>query len=286
MDERATDPLFDGKTFVDLSHWRKIAVSGGDAFDWLNSLISADIDDLAPGRSRRSLLLSPTGRVRAEFTVTLPGGSLVLVQDPEQPRSILDLLAPYVLSSDVELEDRTNALALLAFPHREIPPNAPGAAFSSPSVLGQGVDVILLAEDHKVLAPGFAKSYRQAGNEELEAWRIAAGLPRVGIDVTEEDLPQESRLEDAVSFDKGCFLGQEAVAKVRNLGHPRRVLLRLEADRSLSPGDPIMANGDEVGRITSASGTEIGSVGLGRVKWDVRVGPFHTAGGEALRVRS
>jgi folate-binding protein YgfZ len=210
----------------------------------------------------------------------------VLVQDPEQPRSILDLLAPYVLSSDVQLEDRTIDLALLAFPNREIPPDAPGAALSSPSVLGPGVDVILPDDDHEVLAAGFAKSYRQAGNEELEGWRIAAGLPRVGIDVTEEDLPQESRLEEAVSFDKGCFLGQEAVAKVRNLGHPRRVLLKLEADRSMSPGDPIMADGGEVGRITSASATEIGSVGLGRVKWDARVGPFHTAAGDALRVRS
>jgi len=198
----------------------------------------------------------------------------------------MDLLTPYVLSSDVELEDRTLDLGLLAFPRRETLPVAPGAAFSSPSVLGPGVDVILLAEDHRALSLEFAKSYRTAGNEELEAWRIAAGLPRIGIDVTEEDLPQESRLEEAVSFDKGCFLGQEAVAKVRNLGHPRRVLLSLEADRSLSPGDPIMVNGDEVGRITSASGTEIGSVSLGRVKWDARVGPFRTAGGQPLRVRS
>jgi tRNA-modifying protein YgfZ len=286
MDQRTPDSLFDGATFVDLSHWRKIAVSGGDTFVWLNSLITADIEDLGPGRARRSLLLSPTGRVRAEFTVTVPRGTVVLVQDPEQPRSILDLLTPYVLSSDVELEDRTLDLGLLAFPRRETLPVAPGAAFSRPSVLGPGVDVILLAEDHRALSPGFAKSYRTAGNEELEAWRIAAGLPRVGIDVTEEDLPQESRLEEAVSFDKGCFLGQEAVAKVRNLGHPRRVLLSLEADRGLSPGDPIMVNGDEVGRITSASATEIGSVSLGRVKWDARMGPFRTAGGQPLRVLS
>lgn len=283
-----TDSLFDGSTFVDLSHWRKVAVSGRDAFSWLNALITADIAGLGPGQARRSLLLSPTGRVRAEFHVTVPGGQVVLVQDPEQPRSVLDLLAPYVLSSDVALEDRTTDVGLLALPGHEDAPDLPSAAASRPSVLGPGLDVVLPAEDHRAALSRLALTCRQAGNEEIEAWRIAAGIPRVGIDATEEDLPQEVRLEGAVSFDKGCFLGQEAVAKVRNLGHPRRLLVQVETEAhgSLSAGDPIVAGGGEVGQITSASTTESGSRALARVRWDARQGPFETLSGEPLRVRS
>src|SRR6266540_722172 len=84
------EPLSTGWAFADLSSWRKVAVSGGDAFEWLNDLVSADLSGLGPNRARRSLLLSPTGRIRAEFTVAAPDGPLMLVQDPDQPRSMMD----------------------------------------------------------------------------------------------------------------------------------------------------------------------------------------------------
>jgi folate-binding protein YgfZ len=278
-----------GRAFADLSSWRKVAVSGGDAFDWLNDLVSADISDLGPNRARRSLLLSPTGRIRAEFTVAVPGGNLLLVQDPTQPRSVLDLLSPYVLSSDVELEDRTNALALFAFPGRSVPPDIPGTLISAPSCLGPGVDLLAPAEDLERLRAGLAKSHRLAGDEEVEEWRVLAGIPRFGVDATEDDLPQESGFEDAVSYAKGCYLGQEAVARVRNLGHPRRLTLALDADGPVSPGDRVMVGATEAGAVTSAAGQDGGIPGgravLARIRWDAREGPFATARGTALRPR-
>ena len=217
----AVDALMSGRAFADLSSWRKVAVSGGEALEWLNDLASADISDLGPGRARRSLLLSPTGRIRAEFTVAVPGGNLLLIQDPAQPTAIDALLEPYVLSSDVQLEDRTGDLALYAFPGRSSP-DSPGTAVSTPSCTGAGADLIALAEDHDFLLRSLSTAYTLAGSEALEAWRIAAGIPRFGVDALEEDLPQEGGFADTVSFEKGCYLGQEAVAKVRNLGHPRR----------------------------------------------------------------
>src|SRR5207249_4737811 len=127
---------------------RKVGLSGADARTWLNDLVSADIADLVPGRARRALLLSPTGRVRAEFTVALSGGMLVLLQDPAQPRSIEDLLSPYVLSSDVDLDDRTDELAVFAFPDGGTSVDLEGTTYSAPSCLGSGVDLITSGEDH------------------------------------------------------------------------------------------------------------------------------------------
>jgi tRNA-modifying protein YgfZ len=88
-----------------------------------------------------------------------------------------------------------------------------------------------------------------------------------------------------VSFDKGCFLGQEAVARVRNLGHPRRALVRLEGDEALSPGQPVFAAGQEAGTITSAAVDHGSSVALARVRWPLRHGPFRTGAGRPLRIR-
>src|SRR5437870_476593 len=89
--------------FVDLSMWRLRYVSGSGALEWLDSLVSADLKDLSATRLRRTLLLSPTGRIKAEFHVGLADDGYVLVQDPAQPRPVDELLGPYVLSSDVTI---------------------------------------------------------------------------------------------------------------------------------------------------------------------------------------
>lgn len=276
------DLLAAGTAFLDLSSWRKIAVSGGDAPGWLNDLVSADISDLASGHARRSLLLSPNGRVRAEFTIARSGG-LFLLQDPVQPTSIQALLAPYVLSSDVALEDRTAELALFAFPGRTVAPGTTGTTVSAPSCTGMGgVDLLAPEEDHDAVQTSLSKGNQLAEPEALDAWRTAAGIARFCVDATDDDLPQEAGFEDAVSFDKGCYLGQEAVAKVRNLGHPRRLVLHLAADEEVSPGDAVLAGGEQVGEVTSATGSDGRWRLLAQVRWAGRDGPFHTASGVGL----
>lgn len=284
--------------FADLVGWRKVAVAGGEAEAWLNDLVSADVAGLAPGEARRSLLLSPTGRVQAEFAVSapepaaglgLPQGALLLLQDPGQPHAIDALLARYVLSSDVSLADRTADLALVAVPAPpagwEPPPV--GAGRSAPSVLGRGIDLLVPADRAGPLREALAASLAPASDNALEEWRVAAGRPRLGVDVRDDDLPAEANLMDAVAFDKGCYLGQEAVAKVRNLGHPRRLLRPMEADVPVEPGEAIVAEGAEVGLVTSAVRIP-GDRGerwvlLARIRWEAREIPLRTAGGAALK---
>jgi len=267
---------------ADLSSWSKIAASGADATTWLDALVTADLEGIPEGGARHSLLLSPTGSVRADFTVANLDGDLLLLQEPSQPRSILDLLSPYVLSSDVRLADRSDDLALLAFPGLAKPPDVPGATPSIPSCIGRGADLIAPAIDHDRLLSALSHEFALAADDDVEAWRVSAGIPRFGQDVTDEDLPQEGGLEAAVSFGKGCFLGQEAVAKVRNLGHPRRALLLVDADAPLRQGDQIFNEEAPIGAITSASG----NIAIAKVRWKAREGPFRTGAGTELRVRT
>jgi tRNA-modifying protein YgfZ len=269
--------------FADLSTWRKIGVGGADAIEWLDDLLTADLSGLGPGRAARALLLSPTGRIRADVTVAVAGGSVLLIQDPTQPDPIDRLLAPYVLSSDVELDDRTADLCLFALPDRPTPPDAPGAAFTTPSCLGPGSDLTSRMEDRRRLMASLSKAFMRASDSEIDAWRISRGIARFGIDALPEDLPQEGGLIDAVAFDKGCYLGQEAVAKVRNLGHPRRLLLRFACDEPASAGEPVLDDERPAGIVTSAAATGAGSVLLARVGWDHRDAALTTASGGPLR---
>jgi len=280
------DLIAAGKAFADLSSWRKIAVSGTDAPQWLDDLVTADLSDLAPGGARRALLLTPTGGIRASFTVTVNGGDLLLLQDPAQRASIERLLDPYVLSSEVKMEDRTTGMAMFSFPGRAEAPDAPGTVQSAPSCLGAGVDLLAAAEDHDPLLHALSRTYTHAGEEDVEGWRIATGIPRFGIDALEGDLPQESGLSDAVSRVKGCFPGQEAVAKVDSLGHPRRLVLALEAEGPASPGDAVMLNGSEVGRITSAAGLGLRTYVMARLRWEARDAHLRTGAGTDLRRRT
>jgi folate-binding protein YgfZ len=273
--------LASGSAFVDLSDWRKVAVAGADARAWLNDLVSADVSGVAAGQARPSLLLSPTGGIRAAFTVAPLSDGFVLLQDPRQPSSVQTLLTPYVLSSDVTLEDRSDALAVFAFPGRVSTPAAPGT-YSVPSCTGAGGDLLAPVEDLEAVRRSLSGDFTEAPPEALEGWRVAAGIPRLGVDALPEDLPFEGGMGEAVALDKGCYLGQEAVAKVRNLGHPRRLVLHLCAEGEVSPGEVVESDGRPVGEVTSAWADGGRSLLLARVRWEGRDAALHTAAGVAL----
>ena len=169
------EPTGTDRTFADLTHWRKIAVVGADAFDWLEDLVHAGVTDLAPNRACHAELPGAAGSV--VFTVTVPGGSMVLVQDRDDPVPIDRALESRALDARIELEDRSDDMALFAMPGATEPPNAPGAAFSYPSCLGPGVDLITLAEDHDRVLGALSKGYR-----ELSAAEVAELLARVRPD--------------------------------------------------------------------------------------------------------
>jgi folate-binding protein YgfZ len=275
----------EGTWFVDLSGWRKTRVTGPDAAAWLHDLVTADVAGLSPGTSRRSLLLTPTGRIRADFSVARTDDAFLLLQSPDQADDVADLLRPYRLSSQVEADDVGDALALFAVPDGQ---EATGLPELTPSVVGPGRDVLLPGDPRadERARPVRDLGLAEAGVATLESWRVRRGIPRMGADFAPGALPAEVALDHTIA-DKGCFLGQEAVAKVRNLGHPTRVLLHVSADGPLGAGQAIVSDDSEVGTVTSA--TEIpggGWVALASVRWGSADRQLSSGGARLQRIRS
>jgi folate-binding protein YgfZ len=259
--------LLQGRGFVDLSDWRKVIVSSADAVTWLHDLLTADIEGLVPGTACRSLLLTPTGRIRADVQVLRRDEDLVVVQAPDQPEHIGLALSPYVLSSDVSLQDATDAQALLAIPGAGAAVvGLPGFA---PSALGPGVDLLPATGKPAWRAENaLVKSdLVEVSHEAADAWRVISGIARMGADFDTNALPAEVGLEWTIDTAKGCFLGQESVAKIRNLGHPPRVLRHVRSEAPFVPGSPVFAEGEQVGTVTSAAPLPDSCVGLASVRW-------------------
>jgi folate-binding protein YgfZ len=276
----AVAALEQGRAGVDLSSWWKLGVEGADGEGWLNDLLSAELAGMAPGQARGSLLLTPTGRIRAAVTVTRYGDGYLLLQDPTQPAPIEKLLGPYVLSSDVALRDRTDDLGLFAFPSPDSGralSTFDGASDYSPSVLGPGADVI---------TPAGSVSPREIAEpvtlDDVETWRVLRGVARFGVDLTTDSLPHEAATGDLIAYGKGCFLGQEAVARVRNLGHPPFVLLAADAAGSVAAGETILAEEREAGAVTSATSAASGTALIARVRWALKDAPLRTVAGIEL----
>ena len=275
-----------GRAYVDASGWRTIAVAGRDAARWLNDLASADLSGLEPGRARPSLLLSPTGGVLASFVVTITDEGYLLTQDPDQ-RSVGELLGRYVLSSDVRLDDRTGAWTILAFPGRGASLQVPDASWSSPTCLGgdTGGDLWSAAGERDRLRAALGDP-PAASDADAETWRVLMAVPKLGVDTADSDLPHECGLASAVSFDKGCYLGQEAVARSRSLGRPRRLVEAVEADRAIAPGEPLFAGDEEAGVVTSATSVDGGHLAIARIGWAHRDAAWTTPAGAQVTRRA
>lgn len=255
------EALEQGRAYVDLQGWGLTEVRGADAERWLNDLVTASVDGLPEGEALRSFLLSPTGRIRADLHVLRgrSGDGFLLLQDTAQPGAIADLLGPYVLSSDVELAP-ADPRGLLVRPR-------PG--------------------------PGWAAAWEArddgsvpAGPEALEAWRIRNGLARFPVDLDSDSLPAEGGLdvEPVIDRSKGCYLGQESVARVRNLGHPPRLVLGVRATTRLRPGASVRSQGAQVGSVTSVE-PRGGSSAMVRIRWDARDSELTADGGIAMERR-
>ena len=132
-------------------------------------------------------------------------------------------------------------------------PRMTGPLVLMPSVTGAGTDFIL-ATDGQMASRASGTGLVEVGPNDLETWRIRRGVARMMVDFGADALPAEAGLEDAIDFTKGCFLGQESVAKVRNLGHPPRVLLLLRSGRADVRGcTGLLKDGVIVGEVTSVA---------------------------------
>lgn len=270
------DALASGRAAVDLSDYRKVRVQGSEARRWLNDLVTTDVATLAAGRARRSLLLDPTGHIRADLQVAGDHDGFWMFQAPDQPDHIGDALGPYVLSADVRLADMTAQHGLVSL-------GGHGSHGFTPSTLGAGHDVLIDAGAASEPRDGHVTVSARAA----EVWRIREGRARMGFDFDRTSIPAEAGLEATIDTTKGCFLGQESVARVRTMGHPPRVLLHLMSSGAPAQADAVMNDaGERVGIVTSAAtGERGGAVLLASVRWAARAEPlFDPAGAELVPV--
>jgi tRNA-modifying protein YgfZ len=272
---------------VDRSQRSVVRISGPDRLSWLHSLTTQDLEKLGPGESAQALVLSPQGHVEHHLTLTDDGTATWAHVEPGAAAGLLEFLASMRFMLRVEMEDVTADYAVLTVkgPARPAPDGATAAAQIS---LGDEVDLILprsgLAD-----AVSFAREAGGglAGMWAYEALRIAAGRPRAGLDTDHRTIPHEvGWIETAVHLNKGCYRGQETVARVHNVGHPPRRLALLHLDGSMDRlprhGQPVELDGAAVGFVgSSARHYELGPIALGLVKRTVPVDAALTADGIA-----
>lgn len=259
-----------------------IWVEGPDAASFLHGLLSNDVTGLAAGDSCAALILDAKGHVQADLRVHADGAdAFTLVVRPELGADVAATLERYHFSEDLEILGPEPSDILTLSGGAAAAEGLGGIAVPGP--LPGSVDVVV---DDAAAALG-ALGVAEAPPEALELARIAAGVPVVGVDTGPATLVQEAGLEDsAVSFAKGCYLGQETVARVAFRGHVNRRLRGVALGAPAEPGAALVRDGREVGRLTSAATTpDLGTIGLAVIRAEVADGAEVGVEGSAAPAR-
>jgi folate-binding protein YgfZ len=250
--------LAEGKAWADLSHRAVIEINGADRLTWLHSLTTQHLEKLQPGEWKEALILDPQGHIEQQLFLVDDGSSVFIHLDQEKKESLISYLEKMKFMLQVEVRDVSNEYAIF---------RAPGKSddLGGPYALVPRAEVSSTAE-------AFSASNLQVGIWALEAERIASGRARIGMDTDHKSIPNElGVLNKSVHMNKGCYRGQETVAKVFNLGHPPRRLVLLHLDGSSvdlpKHGDRVTFEGKEIGFVGSvARHHELGLIALAVIK--------------------
>jgi folate-binding protein YgfZ len=308
--------LISGCGVYDLGSRVKISLTGGDRVRWLNGMVTNNIRDLAPGRGVYAFLLNPQGHILGDLYAYNRGESLVVDTDQSQLEKILAVFDKYIIMDDVEVGDISDKLAAIGIAGPRAEECLRRAGIEVPvleslqfgEIMWQQTGVTLVRGDNPLvpsfelwLAPENHGSVYAAlvkagalpvGTAAVELLRIAAGVPLYGADIRERDLPQETEQERALSFVKGCYVGQEIVERIRSRGQVRRKFVGFDIQGTLpAPGSKIQVEGKDVGEITTAASLPWArgdrGVGFGYIRREVATpGKVLEAGGSEAKVAS
>jgi folate-binding protein YgfZ len=306
---RFTDPqaefaaLNSGCGIYDLGFRAWISLTGGDRVRWLNGMVTNNIRDLAVGHGVYAFLLNPQGRILGDMVVYNQGEALIVETDRSQVEKIIATFDHYIIMDDVEvtnISEKQTAIGLMGPRSRAIlnragieVPNLEPLQMITPQctcdcgcvqctvVHGddepqESYEVWLAPQDvYKTWKALIAVGAAPVGSEALEMQRIVAGIPLYGVDIRERDLPQETEQMRALNFNKGCYVGQEIVERIRSRGNVHRKFtgLQVEGAAAIAAGDKIVSGEKEVGEITSVAVLEAPSgprtVALGYIRREV-----------------
>ena len=261
--------LRSGAAHLDVSARGRIVARGRDRVRLLHNLSTADVKKMTPGSGAYAFLLNPQGRIQADLHLLAFEDHFLIETEAELREKVLQHIRRYIIADQVELEDVTAQGSEIAL---EGPASsAILATLQAPNPASEFAhlpwDSATVASMNLTGQPGFrlfggadlagriaAAGATAATGDDFRQARIENGKPRYGEDIRETSLPQETQQMHAISFTKGCYLGQEIVERIRAQGHVNKKLVRIEIDAAEppAPGTKLTAAGSDTGEITSA----------------------------------
>jgi len=262
----------------DLGYRAKISLTGGDRVRWLNGMVTNNIRDLAAGQGAYAFLLNPQGHILADLYAYNRGDSIVVDTDRGQVEKVLATFDHYIIMDDVEVKDLGDSVTTLgiAGPRAREVLAAAGIAIPETKPLqivearctcdckcvqcmavhgdDDSYELWLAPEEVKKTWDALvAHGAKPIGSEAVEMQRIVNGIPLFGVDIRERDLPQETEQVRALNFNKGCYIGQEIVERIRSRGavHRKFAGFLTDAGQPIASGTKIIAGEKEVGEVTS-----------------------------------
>jgi len=277
------DSLLHSAGVSDLGFRGKILITGSDRLRWLNGMVSNAVQSLPEGQGNYSFLLSVQGRIQGDCYVYRRAGDLLLDTGYDQVSALIRHLDHFVIMDDVELADVSRDWTALSLAGPHAPQVLATLGFVAPQATGENaglhsarigeVDCTIIAAHH-VSVPRYelwfapehvlavwetlqAAGATRCGLEAVEALRVLDGIPLYGVDLNDRDLPQETAQMRALSFTKGCYLGQEIVERIRSRGKVHRQFRQFALSRPPATLPLELRSGDQpVGRITSIASLE------------------------------
>jgi tRNA-modifying protein YgfZ len=262
------DALRSSAARFDLTARGRLRVTGRDRARLLHNVTSNEVKKLAAGSGCYAFLLTPQGRIQADLNLFCFADHFLIDTEPELRETVPRLILKYKVADQVEVEDITSGTWAIAIEGPSADEALAGAGIPAPSEpyshLPWGECIV--ANISETAQPGFRifgpathppptlDAIAPASEADVRQVRIEDGRPRFGEDIRETTLPQETGQMHAVSFQKGCYIGQEIVERIRAQGHVNKHLVRLAMETSATPlpGTKLTADGKEVGEITSA----------------------------------
>jgi tRNA-modifying protein YgfZ len=294
----AYEACTNGAGLVDRSDVGKLLLTGDQAGEFLDGQVSNEIASLQPGHGRYAALLTNKGRMLGDLRVLATDDGLLLLTERVALQALFDQIRRGLIGWRAELHKRTLELALFSLvgPRAEEVARAAGLPIPGPDehdVAGTvvrtdlGLDVLPEAER----ADDVRRALLAAGAVEVpeavaEIVRVEHGRPRYGVDLDDSVMPAEAGIVDrAVSFTKGCYVGQETVARLHWKGKPNRRLRGLRLEAPAAPGTPVVAGEREAGRLgSSVVSPRLGPIALAILRREVAPGDRVTAGATAAEV--
>ena len=276
-----------GVLIADRSQRGKLRVTGEQRAWFLHQILTQAFEDMEPGETRDSAMITAHGRMSAYLETLATQEAIYCHFEPALKETLPELIRSYVFATRVEIEDVGDELGLVLLVGenwREVA-TAEVAVPRIHETRSLGVPAGYVWLDRPYVAPVLAalgqEGAKVATEEELESIRIENGVPRWGYEMDSKAFPQEVGIDRwAVHYDKGCYLGQEAMAKIHFRGKVNRRLARVDAGDELGRGTELTMDGGKAGVVTSADGTR----GIALVRESIEAGTLLQAGEVDVKV--